>query len=54
MGNKRRQRPNKQRGMHRRLRNGKKPMSAEQKALRKKESEAQRERTKAALEKSRK
>ena len=53
MGNKR-LRPNKQRSMRRRLRGGKLPMSKEQKELRKKESQIQRERTKADLEKKKK
>jgi hypothetical protein len=42
MGNKRRLRKNKQRGMSRRLRRGKKPMCLEQKVARKKMRETQR------------
>ena len=42
MSNKRRVKKNKQRGMHRRLKTGKKPMSPEQKEARKKMIEAQR------------
>lgn len=43
MGNKRRLKKNKQQGMCRRLRTGKKPMTTEQKAQRKSEREAQKE-----------
>ena len=51
MGNKRRQRKGKQRGMHRKMRTAKKPMSEEQKAERKKIQETDRVRSKADLEK---
>ena len=42
MGNKRRQKKNKQQGMLRRIRGSKQPMNAEQKEARKKEKEIQR------------
>jgi len=49
MGTKRRLKDNKHRGMHRRMLRGRKPMSEEQKAERKKIQEADKERTKADL-----
>ncbi len=51
MGNKRRPKANKQRGMNRRLARGKKPMSAEEKEARKKMKEKQREENKARVAK---
>jgi hypothetical protein len=51
MGNSRRLHEHKQRGMTKRIRLGKKPMSKEQKADRKKKAEIDRARTKASLEK---
>jgi len=54
MGNSRRLKRNKQRGMERRSRGNKPPMSLENKEARKKLSEKTREMTKAALEKSKK
>ena len=51
MGNRRRLKDNMQRGMHKRLRTGKKPMSEEQKADQKKAREEMRERTKKDLAK---
>ena len=51
MARKKRVRKNTQRKMHKRRITGKKPMSAEQKELRKKQKETDRERTKKDLEK---
>ena len=52
MGNRKRLRKHKQYAMNRRLASGKKPMSAETKEARKRNSEIDRARTKAALAKS--
>ena len=52
MGSNIRLRKNKHRAMNRRLRGGKRPMSKEQKEIRKKASEVQRELTKSLLEKN--
>ncbi len=51
MGNKRRAKKNKKQGMYNRLRNGKKPMSPEQKAQRKAARKAQKEAVNLAKEK---
>ena len=51
MGSRIRQKKNVCRGMHRRLKSGKKPMSTEQKEAQKKASEIMRERTKKDVEK---
>ncbi len=54
MARKKRVRKNTQRNMHKRLITGKKPLSTEQKELRKKAREEDRKRTKAVLEKTKK
>ena len=52
MGNRRRVKKNKKQGMYRQMRNGKKPMSPEQKAERKAAREAQKQAVNLAKEKA--